>query len=330
VRLDVLVPTFRRQHLLFGLLRSVAQARVPPGLAVQIVVIDNDATFSAGKLLEHAPPSAIPVIVFSEATPGKSSALNAAIAASTADYVGLLDDDEEMSPAWFEVVHRWLNRGDWDFLGGRCLPIWPAAPPAWLPEDCSGVLGIVDPGDSVRPFGRDFPGILSGGNAVVRLPLLRSLGGFSAALGPRRTHRLLSGEDEEMYLRLLEASAKGLYVPELVVHHRIHPYRLRKAYYRRWLFWNGTAKALIAARHRQPVPYFGGAPRYVYGRALRSVLRLVAMPSRKRSATFADELSLWHLAGFIYGRRFYNGRHDALIPTVPDAPAVKSGVAIAR
>jgi hypothetical protein len=36
------------------------------------------------------------------------------------------------------------------------------------------------------------------------------------------------------------------------------------------------------------------------------------------------------LAGFIYGRRFYNGRHDALIPTVPDAPAVKSGVAIAR
>jgi glycosyltransferase involved in cell wall biosynthesis len=297
-------------------------------MSARILVIDNDPDGNLRPIIESLTGNKLPILLLSEAAPGKSTALNAAIAVSDADYVGLVDDDEELTPDWFNIVFRAIGDGGWDFLGGPCLPRWPFPPPEWLPDGCSGVLGIVDSGPDVRPFGPDFPGILSGGNAVVRLPLLRRIGGFSTALGPRMSHRFLSGEDEEMYLRLLEAGARGIYIPELAVHHHVHPHRLAKPYYRRWIFWNGTAKAMVARRHQQPVPYLLGVPRYVFGRALRGLVSLFGPPFTSRGR-FGNELSIWHLAGFLYGRHFYSGRNDGLSRPA-DAPMPARDLALLR
>ena len=287
-------------------------------MLVRVIIVDNDEHGHLEPLVQSLAGCGLQLMLVSEPSPGKSAALNAALAIADADYVGFVDDDEELTPGWFDVVYRTLNGGQWDFAGGRCLPRWPFPPPAWLPDGCSGVLGLVDSGPQARPFGRDFPGILSGGNAVVSLPLLRRIGGFSTALGPRRTHRFLSGEDEEMYLRLLEAGARGIYVPDLAVYHYIHPHRLTRDYYRRWFFWNGVAKAMVAQRHRQPVPYLFGIPRYVFGHAVRG---LASMPAAlvARSANFGNELPLWHMAGFIYGRQFYEGRREPIGQVCPPA-----------
>ena len=92
------------------------------------------------------------------------------------------------------------------FIGGKCLPRWEAARPEWLGQRYLGVIGWVDPGDSARPMGAGYDGILMGGNAVIRRSALDRVGPYSTALS-RTGGRLLGCEDEDMYHRLLASGA---------------------------------------------------------------------------------------------------------------------------
>jgi len=304
MRLDLLVATFRRPELLADLLRSVFAAGRPPGMDVRIIVVNNDrepALPSLHPLISSAPT---PVLWLHEPRRGKSHALNLGLQASEADYIGLVDDDERVAAAWFEVAHRALESGQLDFIGGPMLPLWPAPPPSWIPQSYRAVLGIVDNGPARAPYTNEFPGMLVGGNAIVRRSTLASLGGFSPWLGPQEAHRLMSCEDEDLYGRLLTAGAKGEYLPELVVYHHVHRDRLRPSYYRRWCFWNGASKAVLGRLQPERVPTIGGVPRYMYGSAFRAAgTGLKAwLTNRGPAARLEAELPLWQLAGQLYGR----------------------------
>jgi GT2 family glycosyltransferase len=270
MRLDLVLATFRRPELLADTLCSVFAARRPPGLQVRVLVVNNDDDAHLSSLQPLLGSAPIPVLLLHEPHRGKSRALNLGIRSSDADYIGLVDDDERLAPSWFEVAHDALAAGDLDFIGGPMMPIWPSPPPSWIPRRFGAVLGIVDNGPDRTPYARDFPGMLVGGNAIIRRRVLDSLGGFSPELGPQETHRLMSCEDEDVYLRLLDAGARGEYLPALVVHHHVHPNRIRKAYYRSWCFWNRASKAVLASRRPAIVPTIDGVPRYLYGTAIRA------------------------------------------------------------
>jgi len=113
-----------------------------------------------------------------------------------------------------------------------------------------------------------------------------------------------------MYLRLLDAGARGQYLPDLVVHHYVHPDRLTRRYYRSWCFWNGASKGVLGRRHPLRVRQLAGVPRYAFGDAVRGLLRWggAVVTYRPASMRMAGELPAWHLAGRIYGR--YLQRHD--------------------
>ena len=107
-----------------------------------------------------------------------------------------------------------------------------------------------------------------------------------------------------MYLRLLAVGARGQYLPDLVVHHYVHPERLTRRYYRSWCFWNGASKGVLGRRHALRVRQLAGVPRYAFGDAVRGLLGWIGAVARggPRSARMAGELPAWHLAGRIYGR----------------------------
>jgi GT2 family glycosyltransferase len=288
------------------MLASIAGAEPPAATHVNVVIVNNDANPELTGL--EAALEAIPfrTSVIHEPSPGKSAALNAAIARSTADYVGLVDDDEQIDREWFRVVERTLGEHRLDFLGGRALPLLLHDPPEWVPENYPAVLGIVDGGPVERPYDADFPGIMSGGNAVIARAMFDEIGGFSPDLGPRADRRLFSCEDEDMYRRLVDAGARGRYVPDLIVYHYIHPERLRKSYYRSWSFWNSASKGVLSRRRRSTLPLIAGVPRYLYGEMLAGLATWVrtAFTRGAESRRFAAELTLWHLAGRLYGRHF--------------------------
>jgi glycosyltransferase involved in cell wall biosynthesis len=306
-RLDVLIATHNRAARLEKCVRSVLVSARDATLDTHVTVICNGCTDSSVQVVEKLRdefPKKVSVI--DERRKGKSRALNAGISATSGDLVGMVDDDEEVHPAWVETIAAAFEDPELEFIGGPYLPVWAAPPPDWLPDDYLAVLGSVDNGSTPRSYDRSFPGILKGGNAVIRRTTLARVGPYAEYLGPGSFARLFSCEDEDMYLRLLEAGAVGKYLPDLVIYHYIDEHRLTREYYRSWCFWRGVSLGLMDPRHPLPVTYLAGVPRFLWGRAARSLLRsALALGPRPPHEVFGDELRVWDVAGYFYGRHIY-------------------------
>ena len=313
MNLDVIIPTYNRSALLKRTLDSLLAARVPEGLSVRITVVDNNSKDETRAFVEdYVRRYGDRINYLFEGQQGRSAALNAGIAATRGDFVGMIDDDEEIDSNWYERVHAAFGRDDIDFIGGAYHPRWGGEQPVWLPRDYPAVIGWIDGGDEVRVFGQDYDGVLMGGNAVIKRSVLHKVGYYSTALG-RNGKRLLSVEDEDMTERLLAVGARGLYLPDLVIYHYIPPERLTKRYHRRWCFWRAVSLAIRDREHRAPVAYLLGVPRHLYGTAARALLRkarALLAGSKDPAQRFSDELALWDLAGFFYGKHFF--RNDEL------------------
>jgi glycosyltransferase involved in cell wall biosynthesis len=302
MHLELLIPTFQRPALLGAALESVSRATRPRAMTVSVTVINNDTEPLVIEPAFFAGP--YPVRVLHERRRGKSAALNAGIAASTADYIGLIDDDEQIAADWLVVVERALETRQFDFIGGRATLLPSADIPAWVPPGYPAVLGSADNGPDPVSYGHGFEGLLMGGNAVIARAALEAVGPYSTSLGPRADRRLCSCEDEDMYLRLLDAGARGQYLPDLVVQHAVHPERLSRRYFRSWCFWNGASKGVLSRRRAARVRHLAGVPRYAFGDAMRGLVRWVGavLTGGPASTRTAGELPAWHLAGRIYGR----------------------------
>lgn len=326
MKLDVIVPTYNRQEMLKRTLDSLLAARVPDGLSVRVTVVDNNSKDETRRVVEDYMEryGAARVSYLLEKEQGRSPALNAGIRATDGDLVGTIDDDEEIDAGWYEQAYEAFSGGEVDFIGGPCAPRWGAERPEWFPLSYRGVVGWVEGGDKVCPFDDNYPGILMGGNAVLRRSVLDKVGLYTTALGRTDKH-LLSCEDEEMYRRLRDAGARGLYLPGLIIYHYIPPERLTRRYFRRWCFWRGVSMGVIDRGRRSPVAYLVGVPRWMVGNAARGAIGKIMRGLRfdkNRAESFADELALWDFAGFFYGKHFYKKAKASAVEAGNDSLAV--------
>jgi glycosyltransferase involved in cell wall biosynthesis len=308
MKLDVIVPTYNRDQMLAKTLDSLLSARVPAGMEVRITVVDNNSKDETRRVVEEWQAKAGGRLgyVF-EPKQGRSHALNAGIAATAGDLVGMIDDDEEVDATWYETVHRVFSQGGVDFIGGPYVPNWGAEPPSWLPMDYCGVIGWVDGGDAVARYDDQFPGILMGGNAVLTREVLEKVGPYATELG-RTKGNLLSGEDRDMHRRLLASGATGYYVPDLKIYHYIPPERLTRRYFRRWSFWHGVSMMAVDGINPISASYVLGVPRWFYGVAARRMAASAREAVRRPKSSpgvFSAELAVWEIVGFFYGKHFY-------------------------
>jgi glycosyltransferase involved in cell wall biosynthesis len=242
-----------------------------------------------------------------ETKQGLSNARNGGIAAGTSELIGFIDDDEQIDPTWYKVVEREFRDSSIDFIGGPCNPLWGAPAPDWLPKGYRAVIGEIPP-FSYMEYGKNFPGMLSGGNAVLRRTVFQRIGGYSPELG-RTNKGLLSLEDDEFYQRLLRNNIPGRNVPDLIIHHYVPPERLTKKYYRRWCFWHAVSQGTLDRTEPQPVTYFAGIPRYLVGNMVRGLYRMPRnLLNGNAGEAFEGELSSWNLTGFLYGKHWFARR----------------------
>lgn len=307
MRLDVIIPTYNRQDLLPSTLESLLAAKIPAGLEVGVTVVDNNSTDGTPQVFESFRGKFGERIQYCfEREQGRSHALNAGVKSTSGDLVGVIDDDEEIDREWYKVAFEAFSTRDLDFIGGPYVPRWSMTVPAWLPSEYGSVVGWVNGGDKEVPFDKNYPGILMGGNAVFKRTALLRVGLYTTWLG-RTDKGLLSGEDEELYGRLLASGAKGMYLPALKIHHHVGPERLTRKYFRSWCFWRGVSLGLLERTRKQPCAYFMGVPRWHYRSAARGLVSgltgLVIQP-KEESKAFASELALWDFLGLFYGRHF--------------------------
>jgi glycosyltransferase involved in cell wall biosynthesis len=308
MRLDVVVPTYNRALLLTRALESLLAADRPNGLDVDVTVVDNRSTDDTRAVVDSFVPRFDGHLQYVyESNPGRSHALNAGIAATRGDLVGMIDDDEEVDRSWLRIIAAAFEDPATDFIGGPYVPRWGGERPAWLGTAYGSAVGWVDSGPATQQYGPEFHGMLMGGNAIIRRSALERVGPYSPDLGRTSDGRLLSCEDRDMFNRLLTIGAKGFYRPDLVIRHYVPPDRLTKRYFRRWSFWHGVSLGVLDRRRPAPVRYLVGVPRYMIGVAGRAAIDTARQIFGRRdpARTFKNELAWWDLIGFFYGKNIY-------------------------
>jgi glucosyl-dolichyl phosphate glucuronosyltransferase len=308
MQLDVIIPTYNRATLLGRALESLLAADRPHGLDVHVAVVDNrstDATPDVVSSFTRRFEGRLHYVY--EPKPGRSQALNAGIAATRGDLVGMIDDDEEVDRKWFLTIASAFEDPATDFIGGPYVPRWGGDRPAWLGTAYKAAIGWVDAGPKMQEYGASFDGLLMGGNAVIRRSVLARVGPYSTDLGRTSDGRLLSCEDRDMFNRLMAIGAKGYYRPDLTIFHYVPPERMTKRYFRRWSFWHGVSLGVLDRRRPAPVPYLLGVPRYMVGVAVRAAIDTARLlfGRREPERTFKNELAWWDLAGFFYGKHVH-------------------------
>src|ERR1039458_122741 len=96
LQIDVIIATYNRCGLLQHALDSLLKAHIPSGLDVTVVVVDNNSTDDThGVVRTYEPKFQGRLKYIFEHRQGRSWALNAGIAGTTGDLVGMIDDDEQ-------------------------------------------------------------------------------------------------------------------------------------------------------------------------------------------------------------------------------------------
>jgi GT2 family glycosyltransferase len=245
-------------------------------------------------------------------------ALNAAIREARGEILAFTDDDALAEPDWLERAGAALMETGGAYVGGRVLPRWETKRPDWIPNRSGrlwAVIALLDFGAARREFGRGI-GWPRGVNMAVRASVVHDLGLWWDNRYDRIGNSLRGQGQREWCLRVRAAGLQGYYVPEMVVHHLVPAERLRKAYFRRWFYWYGVARAVLYGHHRldmespdeqthdfSRVPHLAGVPRYMFRSAAQHLRQAVTHTLRgRRGEAFEHELWLCFLAGIVRQR----------------------------
>jgi glycosyltransferase involved in cell wall biosynthesis len=308
-RVTVLICTYNRASLLDATLESLAACEPPPG-GFEVLVVDNASTDSTEAVVEaRRANNPVPLRYVFEGRPGKSHALNTGLLATPADIILFTDDDIQVPPHWIAECCRALDaRSDVDYVGGPVRPHWEAPPPAWFPPSNGnlwGTVAVLDYGDHPFIF-EDRHVVPLGVNMAVRRRVVQIVGGFDASFG-RKGRSLLGQEQGEFFCRTRAAGLRGLYVPDMWLHHRVPAERLTRRYFRRWWFWKGISKARLHALHPETdsatAISLAGVPRYLFGEAARRALGWLAAIRTDRARAFEHQMFLAYLAGYAIEHR---------------------------
>src|SRR5262245_10412392 len=147
LQVSVIVATRNRQALLAETLHALVRQDFPYE-RFELVVADNGSTDATRSVVERTAnlttrPGLRYVYV---ASPGKSYALNEALAIARGRIIAFTDDDVRPEPDWLDALVGAMARPHVAFVAGRVLPIWEKAPPSWISPALYGVLAVPDNG----------------------------------------------------------------------------------------------------------------------------------------------------------------------------------------
>jgi glucosyl-dolichyl phosphate glucuronosyltransferase len=296
--ISVLICTYNRAKDLQDLLESVCNQDSGGG-AYEIIVVDNNSSDDTRNRIDTVNAwAARPARYLFEPRQGKSYALNTGLQAAGAPLCVVIDDDQIMPPGYLtRLVEAFTEHPDVSFIGGKVLPIWETPPPRWLTPSHWSPLGMADHGD--EPFSVDQHRPICLLTFAFRVADVCDVGGFRNELGVTDS-RMGSTEDADLISRLLGSGRRGLYLPQLVLHHHAPARRMTQDYYRRWHHGHGGFSALRreASIERSRFRFFD-VPAHLYRQALSDLGGfLYHRVSGNREMAFTCRLRLSFFFGF--------------------------------
>lgn len=295
---SIIICTYNRAESLRDTLRALKAQQTDAGREWEVIVVDNNSKDDTRQVISEFQRE-WPLLRYEfQGEQGLSYARNHGIGAAHGNVLLFTDDDVLPEPNWLEVTLAGLEKYPADACGGYIAPIWEAPPPAWLTERFYGFLAVrTDRSDdyliessSQAPFGA---------NMAIKKAVFDKIGLFDTNRG-RKGKLLASGEDGEMFERILAGGHKAVFLGQSRVHHKVEAFRLTKRYFRRWRFQTSRniaqSKGLTGGRRLLNIPL------YVFPQLLRAIGRMVwGHLTKPRDEAFNREIIVFHFLGLIQG-----------------------------
>ncbi|HSM78967.1 MAG TPA: glycosyltransferase family 2 protein, partial [Bryobacteraceae bacterium] len=151
--LSVLVPLYNEEDWIAECLRRVLAAPLPPGLDLEVIVVDDASTDASARIVEEmrdSDPTRIQLIQHL-INLGKGAAIRTAIARARGDFCIFQDADLEYSPSDYPRMLEPLISGEADCVFGsrfvtvgrrRVLYYWHSVANRWLTTVCNMISGL--------------------------------------------------------------------------------------------------------------------------------------------------------------------------------------------
>lgn len=299
----IIIATRERPESLATCLRALARLDYP---CYEIVVVDNaPATENTADLVKQM-GTALPHLHYvREDTPGLGWAHNAGLRHAKGGIIALTDDDVVVDRLWLaELVYAFSQGDKVGCVTGLIVPIEIDTPAQlWFEQHggfSKGFAGrIYDmrgnrPADPLYPYRASMFG--SGANMAFTASVLRSVGGFDAALGPGTLAQ--NGEDIDAYFRVIMAGYQLAYHPAALVHHA-HRRDYRALQNQIYTYGVGLTAFLTKSLVRNPRLILDLMLKLPY--ALTFTFRFFSKKDTGATSDYPAELKKLQLRGFLYG-----------------------------
>lgn len=292
--ITIAVPTHNRAALLGETLASIAALKLPAGVDAECVVIDNASTDDTAQVVKRfATTSPIATRYVFEARPGSSYARNRALDEARGGFIFFIDDDAVADPDWAAQMLAEIEQRNLDAACGLVLPRWTQTPPRWLGPSLYVRLAVHDEGQIARAPRQQVETVHNyfSANAGFRRRTFDTYGRFREDLGVVGGNPM-SGEDTELFERIIARGGVIGFAPRARVHHIIGAERMRRSYLLRKACAFGFGSAVA-----------GGRTHNHLDKLVRNGLRmLVAMARGDAERALYHELECANFFGYWQGR----------------------------
>jgi succinoglycan biosynthesis protein ExoM len=226
VDVSICIATYRRPEGLSRLLDSLELLKIPTGVQIEVIVVDNDSAGSAASIAQSRSRSLEPIRYIVDPRQNIALARNRALSEASGEWILFIDDDEVADENWISEHLKLVEREACDGVFGPVLPRLEEVVTPWLDvptfyERPRYVTG--EPMDVCN---------LRAGNALVRRRLFEDCL-FDPAFGR------MGGEDSKLFGSMLRSGARFLWCDEARVVEFVPPERHRLGWLARRAFRGG-------------------------------------------------------------------------------------------
>jgi len=295
---SIIVCSYNRADSLSETITALRQQQVEPDISWEVVIVDNNSNDHTQEVVENARREWPNLHYTRETQQGLSHARNHGIQYAKGDILLFTDDDVLPESDWLQTTLIGMDQYQADACGGYIAPIWESPPPPWLTERFYGFLAVRTDRSDDYPI--DEPGLAPfGANMAIKRHVFQQVGGFDTTRGRKGTS-LASGEDGELFERILASELKAVFLGHSRVHHKVESFRLTKSYIRNWRFQSSRniAQSIEMAGKRRIL----NIPLYVFPQLLRATARMIwGKIAEPKDEAFHREIIVFHFLGMIQG-----------------------------
>lgn len=295
---SIIVCTYNRANSLKDTLNALLALNAKSFREWEVLIVDNNSNDHTRQVVERMQHDWPRLRYVFEPTQGLSHARNRGISESSGDVILFTDDDVLPEPDWLETTLTGLDYHQADACGGYIAPIWEVPPPPWLTSRFYGFLAVrTDRNDdyvvsdpALAPYGA---------NMAMRRHVFECVGTFDTNRG-RSGKTLASGEDGELFERIIAVGMKVIFLGQSRVHHKVEAFRVTKAYLRRWR--TQSSRNLAVSRGLHGARRIANIPLYLIPQFLRALARaVIGRFSQPNDEAFHRELIVCHFVGTFHG-----------------------------